>query len=258
MGMLGDCRRMAERLTHTHILRDLPRGVDFALDIRTALPAFRADVVFDVGANVGQSALLFRAAFPEASIHCFEPVADSYRQLEVAVRGDDRVACHQTALGSAQRQGQMVLQGSADMFFLLDQARNLPAGEARTEAVAVDTLDDFCREHGFGQVSFLKVDTEGGDLDVLKGARAMLAAHRIDLVQAEAGMNPANSRHVPFESLKAYLESHGYFLFGIYHQKREWPTGEPHLRRTNPIFVSRSVIDRNRAARRPAPDTPPV
>jgi hypothetical protein len=92
----------------------------------------------------------------------------------------------------------------------------------------------------------MKIDTEGADLDVLKGAERMLNEQRIDIVKVEAGMNPTNHLHVPFEVLKNYLESKHYFLFGIYEQKHEWPTKHPHLRRTNPIFISQQVIENNR------------
>ena len=74
----------------------------------------------------------------------------------------------------------------------------------------------------------------------------MLTEQRIDLVQVEAGMNNSNKRHVPFETLKDYLQSHGYFLFGVYEQVSEWPTKEPHLRRTNLAFISRRLIEANK------------
>ena len=53
-------------------------------------------------------------------------------------------------------------------------------------------------------------------------------------------MNPRNVTHVPFEALSEFLKSHGYFLFGIYEQAHEW-SGEPQLRRTNPVFISPRV-----------------
>lgn len=74
----------------------------------------------------------------------------------------------------------------------------------------------------------------------------VLAEPRIDLVEVEAGMNPRNTHHVPLEMLKAHLEQRGYFLFGIYEQRREIFTGEPHLQRTNSVFVSQRVIAENR------------
>ena len=118
--------------------------------------------------------------------------------------------------------------------------------DVTTESVDIVTLDEFCHSKRIDQVNYLKIDTEGGDLEVLKGAVNMLTEQRIDLVEVETGMNPRNSRHVPFEAIKKFLESHGYFIFGIYEQVSEFPTGEPHLRRTNPLFISHRTIEMNR------------
>lgn len=81
-------------------------------------------------------------------------------------------------------------------------------------------------------------------MDVLEGAVKMLVKQNIDIIQVETGMNPTNSRHVSFESVKQFLESYHYYLFGIYEQVNEWPTGKPHLRRTNPIFISQKLIEK--------------
>src|SRR3990170_1501252 len=139
------------------------------------------------------------------------------------------------------------IQDRSDMFFLLGQSKeSLMNNDVTTESVDIVTLDEFCHTKRIDQINYLKIDTEGGDLEVLKGAVNMLTEQRIDLVEVEAGMNPSNNRHVPFEALKEFLESHRYFLFGIYEQVNEWPTREPHLRRTNPLFISHRMIEMNR------------
>jgi len=73
---------------------------------------------------------------------------------------------------------------------------------------------------------------------VLRGAERLLREGSIDLLEAEAGMHPENDRHVPFREITQHLEDRGYRLFGIYDQTHEWTTGAPHLRRTNPVFIS--------------------
>ena len=146
----------------------------------------------------------------------------------------------------------MALQGSSDMFFLLGQSKESPINkDVPTESVDIVTLDEFCRTKRIDHINYLKIDTEGGDLEVLKGAVGMLTEQRIDLVQVEAGMNPTNSRHVSLESLKAFMESHMYFLFGVYEQENEWLTREPHLRRTNPVFISQQMIGRHGVSKDP-------
>lgn len=247
MNLRGLARNLAKRLTGVRVSRVLPRGIDLARDIASVLPMYSADIVFDIGANVGQSAKAYLTTFPNSRIYCFEPVGNTFRQLQDNLKGDMRVVCHRLAFGSSRKRGEMVLQGSSDMHFLLGQSKEpLTSNEVQTESVDIATLDEFCHAEGIDRVSFLKIDTEGGDLDVLKGAESMLAEQRIGLIQVEAGMNPGNTRHAPFEFLKEFLESHGYFLFGIYEQVGEWLTSEPHLRRTNPVFISRDMIDKNK------------
>ena len=104
------------------------------------------------------------------------------------------------------------------------------------------TLDDFCQDQKINHISYLKVDTEGADLDVLQGARGALERNEIDFVEVEAGMNPHNKYHVPLEKLKSFLEGHDYYIFGIYEQVREWIEKKPNLRRTNAVFISNKMI----------------
>ena len=252
MGIMGVIRHLAEKATGTRIYRVLPFGVDLSQDIARVLPNVRIDTIFDIGANLGQSAIACLQEFPGAHIHSFEPVSDTYRQLQANVAGHARVTCYQLAFGSTNRKGEMVLEGTSDLFFLRDRSKERPLNsDIPTESVDIVTLDEFCRTTGIERISFLKIDTEGGDLEVLKGAVHMLAGQKIDLVQVEAGMNPGNSRHVPLESLKSFLESHGYFIFGIYEQAQEWPTREPKLRRTNTVFASQRIIGMNLKPVRP-------
>jgi FkbM family methyltransferase len=247
MSLRSVVTKLVEHLTGPQGHRAMPRGMDVVRDLANSLPRYRVEVVFDIGANVGQSAKVFLARFPSSHVYCFEPVSHTFRQLQDNLRENERVDCHRLAFGSSRRTGKMVLGDNSEMCFLLNQPTESPtSNDVPTESVEVVTLDEFCQTQAIARISYLKIDTEGGDLDVLKGAVNMLTEQRIDLVEVEAGMNPGNRRHVPFESLKAWFESHGYFLFGIYEQMDEWPTREPHLRRTNPIFTSRRLIVMNR------------
>jgi|WetSurMetagenome_2_1015567.scaffolds.fasta_scaffold00064_40 FkbM family methyltransferase len=246
MSIKSELKKLAEKITDTRIyrVRELPRGIDFIQDIANAMPMYRVQIVFDVGANVGQSTHIYLARFPESGIYCFEPVDDTFRRLQDNMKGNARVYCHRLALGSSNRKGEMALQGKSDMYFLLDQSKApLMNNDVKTESVNIVTLDEFCSANGIDRINYLKIDTEGGDLEILKGSVNMLSEQKIDFVEVEAGMNPGNDRHVPFESLKGFLESHEYFIFGIYEQINEWPTRKPHLRRTNPLFISRRIIE---------------
>lgn len=202
MGFKGRIRRMAERLTGYHILRSLPRGprgVDVFNDIIVVLPNYRIETIFDVGANVGQSANNYTSLFPFSSVLCFEPVDETFRQLLDNTRQTDQVRCFKLALSSCTGRGMMLSQGTSPSNRLVEKLDNLSKNSEMTvENVDVQTLEEFCKFENIEQISYLKIDTEGNDLEVLKGAKNMLLEQRIDLVEVEVGMNPNNDLHVPF------------------------------------------------------------
>jgi FkbM family methyltransferase len=233
-------RRWLGRVTGTHIFHQLPRGIDLSADLERWLPRFQAAVVFDVGAHHGQSARSFLRWFPAAQVYCFEPVTGTFRTLSQNLSGQDRVHCLQLALGAAPGRASVRLEGSSDMYGIEQGA----AGPA--EEVTVATVDRLCQREGIARLSLLKIDTEGHDLAVLEGAEEMVHRQAVDLIQVEAGWHPENRRHVPAAAFKAHLEPRGYRLFGIYQQKGEWPSGEPHLRRADLVFVSGPVRERGR------------
>ena len=215
-----------------------PRGMDVVYDIEQRLTSTPIRIIFDVGANIGRTTLRYRHAYPQAEIHAFEPVASTFLELEKNLSGTD-IHIHRLALGAKPGVGYIATTGDSRMRQVSDHAQEhaLP--------VPVTTIDAFRQEHAIDHIGFLKIDTEGGDLEVLLGANDSLLRAAIDIVQVEAGMNPANTRHVPLEQLKSKLQAWDYYLFGIYEQVPEWPGRAPHLRRADLVFISRDTIARN-------------
>jgi len=251
MGIKGTFWKWIGHATGNHIFRSLPHGIDVFQDIEKYLPEQRIETIFDVGANVGQSALTYIKKFPTARILSFEPVPESFAQLQRSVARHPLVRCFPLGLAAEAGSGRMLVSGTSSENRLVSEAK--PAFDEQdrvSTSVELQTLDGFCDTEAIRTIHYLKIDTEGGDLDVLRGAEGLLIRQDVDLVEVEAGMNPRNTHHVPFEALKEHLEKRRYYLFGIYQQRREIFTDEPHLRRTNPVFVSQRVIDSNRGRRR--------
>lgn len=224
--MIHETIRLAKNIGKAVIRR--PRGFDLYHDLSTVMTP---KVVFDVGANVGQSARNYLASFPQAEVYSFEPVASTFGQLKAAIGSNARFHPVCMALGAVTGNAMMDTEhGPSEMFQLKEEGN---------EKVRVSTLDAFAAERGLEIIDFIKIDTEGHDFAVLEGAEQMLRSKQIRAVQVEASMNPDNTRHVPFERFKAHLEERGYRLFGIYDQVEEFFTNESHLRRTNPVFIAR-------------------
>jgi FkbM family methyltransferase len=216
-------------------------GVSLYSDIRSRLPGEEILVAFDVGANFGQSVFEIEEGWPSATIYTFEPVPETFKVLVEKISSVKNAHPINTAFGSKNGVVRFdCSSGAPDMFHIAKDQ-----DDESNVSVPLTTLDDFCAANNIQSINFLKIDTEGHDLEVLKGARGLLSRRAIDIVQAECAANRDNDLHVPFNNLHVFLEDCGYRLFGIYEQFHEWPTAKPHLRRFNAAYISSDVIARN-------------
>jgi FkbM family methyltransferase len=218
------------------IIRHIPQGVDLFYDLRKLKKDYSPAVMFDVGANVGQTVMKWKKFFTKTTYHCFEPVAETMATLKKNTRGYTNVLFHQCALGETRCPSEIKLFRDS-RFNSLNEASSASHLVIGKETVEVDTIDHICLDHNIRQIDFLKIDAEGFDLEVLRGATSMLNARQITFIQVEAGMNPFNKRHIAIHQFMDFLQPFGYILFGIYGQHLEW-SGAKRLRMCNPVFIS--------------------
>ena len=154
-------------------------------------------VAFDVGANVGDYSLMLRRHAPEASIYAFEPSAKTCEQLTRNVAQAGRVRAFNLGLSDEEKTVELysytVEGGEASLISSIDKRlppQVLNVEVSASEAVRVQTLDRFCEEQNVERIDFLKLDVEGHELAVLRGARRMLSEGRVSMIQFEFG--PAN------------------------------------------------------------------
>lgn len=214
--------------------RHFPYGVYFARDFKRSFPHLELKRILDVGAHHGESAIAYSILFPHARIDCFEPVSESFAELEKYTSGNARVHCHNYALGSQSEDSYIDTSAQYSSTFRISAEGN--------EKITVKTLVEFCIMNDISRIDFLKIDTEGFDLEVLKGAEALIRDQKIDFIQVEASMNPENDFHVYFENFTSYLHDYGYRIFGIYDQTPEPSVHAAKLRRANIVFTSSALI----------------
>lgn len=122
--------------------------------------------ILDVGANIGLFS--FWAAYhnPGRPIFCFEPLASNCQMI--------RRNCPSavvTNAGAGDRRG--VLELRVDLHGVMASNMEMP-WRTQIRKFPILTLDEFAAEKGIDEVSFLKIDTEGMELEVLDGARELL------------------------------------------------------------------------------------
>jgi len=122
--------------------------------------------ILDVGANIGLAAAWFSREYPGRPIHCFEPLEENARMARL----NCRVATVNT-VAVGREPGTVELRVDRDAVM----ASTIPWERAvATRTLSMITLDEYARSNAIERVALLKIDTEGMELDVLDGARAVL------------------------------------------------------------------------------------
>jgi FkbM family methyltransferase len=144
--------------------------------------------VADVGANVGRwSESMLAAASkadrePDLRLHAFEPDSRAFAQLTEALHGRS-ASLSKTAL--SDRQGTSLFHVVAPGAGTNSLYPVPGADPAAQENVVTTTLDLYAEQTGVARFALVKIDAEGHDLAVLRGARTLLAEHRIAVAQFE-------------------------------------------------------------------------
>jgi FkbM family methyltransferase len=162
-------------------------------------------VFADVGANLGLYTLwAARRVSTQGRVHAFEPVPDVRERLRcnVALNAFDQVEIVASAVGAEP--GRVTLNRVAGASGRTSRYVHPEAGSIEAPVVA---LDAYFR--GRRPPDLLKIDVEGMELDVLLGARELLASESAPAIVFEAGAELLAAAGTPYAELLALLERQG-------------------------------------------------
>lgn len=152
---------------------------------------------FDVGGNIGDYTEKLLEFNKDTIVHTFEPDPKNWKILnEKQFFG--KVVLNQLALGETQ--GRLRLY-QGDVFSSFHHSSFNDNGVVDVE---VDTLDNYCRINNITRIDLLKIDVEGHELSVLKGASNLLSNYCVRNIQFEFG-SPALAARVYFKDIYDYL-----------------------------------------------------
>jgi len=142
---------------------------------------FKNGNILDVGANIGYTSCLFAGVLtPGSKVYSFEPDPDNFELLAGVIRRrklSQKIVAINAAVGSAD--GFVELwhnkNHSGDHRVLTDHFRDSIADRSLTYKVPMMSVDSFLEARNVREVSFIKIDVQGYELEVCEGMRKTLA-----------------------------------------------------------------------------------
>lgn len=143
--------------------------------------------VVDIGANIGFYTIIAAAALGargQGTVHSFEPDPKVYRELEqnIALNGFTNVRLNQQGVGDVTSEMTLYVNPNAITYSSLRRTQEFLTDEL---CILVTTLDEYAHTQHIAKIGLIKLDVEGGELLVLKGAAKVLARDHPILIYEE-------------------------------------------------------------------------
>lgn len=201
---------MVSATVESRKFRDVPAGND----LKELVPHPR--VILDCGAGKGWFAKEAFQLWPDVgAIHSFEPASRFNQSLSII---NDRHFIHRIALGNENGDKVLYTTHGAESNSLLEFLPDGPLCKIHEvvgeEGVECRTLDEVITE-GKELVDLLKLDVQGAELQVLEGAKDLIAASR-PVIYCEVAFQPLYKNHPLLETVDDYLDYLGYRRVGLY------------------------------------------
>lgn len=180
-----------------------------------------APVIFDVGANRGDTAKKYVELFKNTTIHAFEPFPETCTIFKQKHQANKNIILNQCALSSKIGSATLNVNNSVDTNSIL-QSKVLGATSdascttITTVEIETNTIDNYCKVNNILMIDILKIDVQGFEVEVLKGAIEMLQQQKIKLIYTESYFVQQYVDQPLFHQIAAMLYQYGFTLQDIY------------------------------------------
>lgn len=186
-------------------------------------------VIFDVGANRGQSITRYKKLFRNPIIHSFEPNIDEINNLKQEYINDKNLFLNNVAVGEKKGKLEFNINAVSGHSSFRNLIPNTTWIKKRSKTLKIDdknyttkkvnteiiTLDDYANEKNLKNIDILKIDTQGFEDKVLLGAQSLLKNNQIKLIELELIFSEIYENPLNIYDVEKILIPNNYKFFGI-------------------------------------------
>jgi len=196
-------------------------------DIHKIKINIESPIIFDVGANQGQSIRRFKKIFPKSIIHAFEPIKEEFDKLQNEFKSDCNIFLNNCALGDSLGEKKFNIMASTghSSFFKISpntewlkiRSKEFGATEngyiKKVVDVKINTINNYCNNNDILKIDILKLDTQGYEEKILAGASEIIP--RIKLIETELMFDNVYEKRLNFYDIEKHILKHNFRLLAI-------------------------------------------
>ena len=210
-------------------------------------------IIFDVGANDGESIERFEKIFSRFKIYSFEPDENAFKRLKKNYHNKEYIEIYD--FGISNRDGNQKFYSYAhdkiSSLMQLDEKSKLyksrkiakKSGDdfEKLKNVKIVKLDSFVKDKNISRINILKIDVQGYEPEVIEGAKYLIENNKIDIIEMEIILGFGYSKSISFYDVEKNLYKEGYKLAAINYDSNIISFSNYQV---DVIYVSKKIFDK--------------
>lgn len=165
-------------------------------------------IIFDIGANVGQSIIRFQKELKFKELHSFEPNTEAFEKLKKFTSSS--IVLNNCALGDKDQYKDFYnyKKTSSSSFYKLNKKSSIYEinKDYNVSKIEIKTLDSYVKKNmNINKINILKIDTQGFEVDVLRGANDLIKNKKIDFIETEINLGFQYENRTSFKNIEDLL-----------------------------------------------------
>ena len=176
-------------------------------------------IIFDIGANQGQSIERFKKLFPQTIIHAFEPIEFEFIKLKKKYQDEQNIIINNLAVGDQEEIKDLYITTKTENTsfnklrknsqWLKERSKQFKTSEneytKKIQKTQIVTLDSYCKKNDIQSIDILKIDTQGYEDKVLKGCEYIFKKNLVKAVETEIMFDDVYERYLTFTDIEKNL-----------------------------------------------------